>query len=117
MLLYLRCVWANKATLVGYLLLVGGMLLLGAQIHGFAPPKNLSGGDMLLVGGILLFITDAGARTVKICKSALLNIRKYGERYAVTRIPNEEYYCDRVGAKLALQLWRNEQKAKNPQMS
>lgn len=94
---YLKAVWANKITLVGY-----GFLFLGAsqfdvEMNSLEKVLFWSGGG---VGGILLGLSLSATGTRKTYRRTKEHITDFGrlyERY-IKKYPR---YCDRKGVELA----------------
>jgi hypothetical protein len=110
MWLYLRCVWANKVTLLGYLLISIGVWL--STPYSFLLPFDThSMGLFYVLGAVCQLLTNAGTATYIMCKKVLGGIRKYGIDYGTSSLTiNEDYYCEKKGVELALKIWSTKQR-------
>lgn len=95
---YIKCVWANKLTFLGYIFFIGGLIL-----FRYSPLNMETGIDIgfyaIHVGLLLLFGTTFGSETLGAYKRTkrLLNKDK--------KVPDNKttymWYCSRAGIELA----------------
>ena len=102
MLSYLRCVWANKVTLIGYLLFV-------LMLSEFTAINAHSGllertwvAILFAISAMALALTSAGMDTYKAYRHVQDLLRRERIDGSVRRLYRTGPYCDRVGAKVAL---------------
>ena len=102
MLSYLRCVWANKVTLIGY-------LLFALMLSEFATIDAHSGllvrtwvAVLFAISAMALALTSAGMDTYKAYRHAQVLLRRERIDGSVRRMYRTGPYCDRMGAKVAL---------------
>lgn len=110
---YLKCVYANKFTLAGYLSLPVGVCL-AAVGHNLAP-DNTSGVfytlavDAGLVSIACLKVTSLGNETLKAYNKSKKHIQKFGKIKSDYQEIKDNWYCSRVGIRLAIEESRLEE--------
>lgn len=104
---YLKCVYANKFTLAGYLSLPISASLAVAG-HNLAH-DNTSGvfytlaADVGLIGIACLKITSWGNETLKAYNKSKKYIQKFGKIKSDYQGIKDNWYCSRVGMRLAIE--------------
>ncbi len=96
MLTYLRCVWWNKFTLIGY-----GVFTIWV-ILSFTSPNWISM-VLLQVAAILLGATHFGLPTYRTYKRAC-NLYSQGKARELSKI-STTFYCNRIGLEAARREW------------
>jgi hypothetical protein len=108
---YLKCVYANKFTLSGYLLLLAGACDSTNTIHNIfsSHPKDIAllhhcyiDGMILYSGISLLAITSNGQETYNSYIQARRHIKQNGKLDPRNLEKIRRVYCKKVGIKLAL---------------
>ena len=96
---YLKCIWANKATLAGYLSLPISLTLSAIAEHEGS--KNLFGISQYaaFAGIFLLTSTDFGTHTLKVYNKTREYIKEHGKIKKNQQY--NKYYCSRVAMRLA----------------
>ena len=100
---YLKCVWSNKATLAGYLLLpiAVGLNVLGRQEEcKFLNNLSYISGH---IGACLLAATSLGRDTLETYRKARDYMLYFGKVKDEYKNLKDKYYCSRVGIRLAAQ--------------
>lgn len=93
MKLYLRCVWANKFTLAGYIWVV-----ITVGILRSADPHCM----LIYYPGIFfLQITNFGTETMTYYQRATVNIQRYGLLRASHGMRAQNAYCRKTGIEMA----------------
>lgn len=96
---YLKCVWANKATLAGYLLLPPG--LIGISVNQDSLGLLVFFGCWFW-GIVLLTLTAGGLDTMQAYLRTKEGLSEYGVEY-LARSKNKYFvYCGKVGYRLAV---------------
>jgi len=110
-MLYLRAVYANKATLAGYGIMIFAIVYLFATLYkeGFVSNKDFDFFlGMFLAGLSLLGATSMGFETMSACKRSLTHFNGVGR--PDPRFEREfEWYCGRAGYRLAEKIWKEQQ--------
>ncbi len=107
MVLYLRCVWANKLTLLGYILLVVGVLLLCLLLNGLIPRKLFLRDTaiwLMASSAFFLVVSVFGFGTQGTYKRTIEHLRKQPGGRASRHFANfnQIFYCWRKGYELAV---------------
>lgn len=104
---YLKCVWANKFTLVGWVLLIGALLtkifFLAAVNEEEMNPFYFLTVLGFALGVCLLALTVGGIQTLDAYQRAMyIYRRRRSISYLVSMSDEEGIYCSQVGIRLAL---------------
>lgn len=106
---YVRCVWANKATTIGYCLLVVSLIRFGFSVMGDFPYTEDSLWEKLYwIAMFLLFVTSFGYETMATYKRAL-RCRNLDKHALIDQsIEENGSYCSKVGYCLAIKTYEQE---------
>ena len=107
MILYLRCVWHNNATLLGYFFTVGTLVYFGLSISEIIAINFAQILFMIVVfavGVISLYLSDFGLETLRAYQRTRhhIHLNKGTFNFRFTNKVSA-VYCSKVGAKLAIQ--------------
>lgn len=107
---YLKCVWANKATLAGWVLLFGAILLLFFAVYAAVLSKGVAA--ILIPLGLCVLCTALGLCLLVLTGFGIETLDEYRRAYRVYRNSSSisplvgraklRRYCTRVGIELAL---------------
>lgn len=114
MRLYLRCVWANKATFIGFVFVAFAVTFL---VLVMVQKIEISENDIVflssvlcILGFALLVVTGFGLDTYWACKSVLSKLEKHeGKTEDFVKLYGE--YCGKAGAQLAGRIFEKQKMA------
>ena len=92
LILYLRCVLANRFTLAGYILFFAGYPALAYSTHFIWVTP---------IGAGLLIASGLGLDTFRTYHSAMRLLRRYGSDTKLEGTVPFQWYCNKTGARLA----------------
>jgi hypothetical protein len=102
---YLKCVWANKATLGGYL---GLAISIGEGVIGLNCENSKTESVLSALCTLtsiaslqVLAVTDWGSETLTAYRKTKKYIRSFGKMKEKYNRLNENFYCENVGIRLA----------------
>ena len=106
MILYLRCVWHNNATLLGYLFTVGSLIYFGIfaiEIMSTNFAQILFMVVVFAVGILSLYLSDFGLETLRAYQRTRhhIHLNKGTFNFRFTNKVSA-VYCSKVGAQLAI---------------
>jgi len=109
---YLRCVWANKATTIGYCLTAVCLVRFGFYVEGDLPFTQALfltlWPEMSVIAVLLLAITSFGFETRDIYVSTLNALSRGDDPAYIERLFSNTSYCAHAGYRLAIQTHERE---------